>query len=221
MSRTTTHALLTALILLVGTLGLWLSLSDSPVSASVHSKMASANTNLESLWTNCVYKQLSSLSKSTTTADEGQATAYGTPDWIRNKVNLLYSVQGAKLQQGFKQRPKEHVLIDGVWDPVSHEDADRQRKKYQEMVDILRKNRQKKKEEREKAKEQARLKKEKERKKKEEAKKKQEEEKVRKAEAERKKKEEAEAASKASYASATSTTLARVASPTPSSTTSI
>lgn len=132
---------------LLGGLVFWMSSFQDVGPVSLFKELLAADHNAESLWKHSVFESLQSVDHSDSKGEaspEGLAvTKHASQEWIQRKFQYLYSVQGARLQQGFKQRPKEHKLIDGVWDPISFEDSERQKKKYQEMVDILRKNREK------------------------------------------------------------------------------
>lgn len=101
---------------------------------------------------------------------------------LQQKVGFLYGIQGAEMQKGFLVRPPAHHVVDGVVDPSSPADAQRQRKAYQDMIKEERENR--KLEADKKAKEEAdiKAKENEERRKKEEELRKTEEEKKQKAE---------------------------------------
>ncbi|KAF5095156.1 hypothetical protein D0Z03_001895 [Geotrichum reessii] len=101
---------------------------------------------------------------------------------LQQKVGFLYGIQGAEMQKGFLVRPPTHHVVDGVVDPISAADAQRQRKDYQNMIQEERETR--KFEADKKAKEEAnrKAKENEERRKKEEELRKTEEEKKQKAE---------------------------------------
>lgn len=102
-----------------------------------------SHDNVESLWKNSALEYFSTLNtpKEGASSDGLVVAKHANKEWIQRKVQYLYAVQGARLQDDFKIRPKQHKLVEGVMDPVSFEDAERQKKKYNELVEKIRANR--------------------------------------------------------------------------------
>lgn len=116
-----------------------------------------------------------------------------TKEWLQRKVGYLYAIQGAQMQLDFTRRPRVHKIVEGVIDPISYTDSERQKKAYAKMVAEEKKNREKEKEKQAKLEIETKTKEEEEKRKKEEELRKSEEEKKQL----REKKEKEEASEKA------------------------
>lgn len=114
-------------------------------------------------------------------------------EWLQRKVGYLYAIQGAQVQHDFKIRPKKHQIVEGVVDPKSYADAERQKKAYRQMVEEEKKKRKAEAEKKKKEEEEKKAKEDSEKRKKEEELRKSEEEKKQ----QREKQEQEEATKKA------------------------
>jgi hypothetical protein len=157
----------------------------------------SSRDNINELWSSGPFDSILTTAKSdsehsvgVTDASEDSTTLQGIKGEsykkeevsLQHKVGYLYAIQGAGLQKGFAIRPQPHQVIDGVVDPSSPADAERQRKAYQAMVNEERESRKEIAEKKAKEEAEKKAKEDEERRKKEEELRKSEEDKKQKAE---------------------------------------
>ncbi|KAF5103093.1 hypothetical protein D0Z00_000071 [Geotrichum galactomycetum] len=157
----------------------------------------SSRDNINELWSSVPFDSIfskakpdSQISGGVTDVSEDSSTLQGIDGQsykkeqvsLQQKVGYLYAIQGAGLQKGFAVRPQKHQIIDGVIDPISPADAERQRKSYEAMVNEERKSRKEKAEKAAKEEADKKTKEDEERRKKEEELRKSEEDKKQKAE---------------------------------------
>lgn len=192
------------------------SFSGSTPSGVFFKRLMLSRDNVNELWEDSPFRQLFAVSHASdeasvgiTDASEDVTSLNGdgsvlqrpvgnakmNKEWLQRKVGYLYQIQGAQMQLDFKRRPKKHQVVDGVVDPISHADSERQKKDYAEMIKNQKKERKEKAEKEAKEAEEKKAKEEEEKRKKEEELRKSEEEK--KQQREKEEKEEASKRAKA------------------------
>ena len=173
----------------------------SASSSAFFKTLMTSRDNINELWASAPFESILSIPKpgyepsvGVTDASEDSTTLQGINGEsfkkeeasLQQKVGYLYGIQGADLQKGFTNRPQSHQVVDGVVDPISPADAERQRKAYKELVEKERKNRKANAEKKAKEAAEKKAKEEEDRRKKEEELRKSEEDKKQKAEKEAK-----------------------------------